>query len=112
MNLINQHPKWNEQEFLCFLLIYASSADMQISEDERMYIRKMLNPQKVSEIESEFNDLGDFEKLRVIEKYKGLFFPTQERKNELLTKLEKLFQIDGEYSTMEHNLFLMLKKLL
>ena len=35
---VQQHPKWNYNEFLAFLLLYASDADMNFSDSERNLI--------------------------------------------------------------------------
>lgn len=107
-----KHPKWNRDEFRCFLLLYAAMADSNISPKEKDLITSKIDNQSHQAVREEFDALNDFEKLNVIASYKETYYPTAEDKAELLVRIEELFEIDGEYTRTEHNLFMMLRKLL
>ena len=110
--IVESHPKWNHDEFRCFLLLQAAMADMEFSEDERQLILDRIGPCALKEVKDEFDSLNDYERLNVIGSYKEKFYHTPEQKAELLVRIEELFEIDGTYTTTEHNLFMMLRKLL
>jgi len=110
--LVESHPKWNHDEFRCFLLLHAAMADMEFSQDEKQLILDRIGPCALAEVKEEFDVLNDYERLNVISSYKDKFYHTAEKKAELLVRIEELFEIDGTYTTTEHNLFLMLRKLL
>ena len=111
-SLVDSHPKWNHDGFRCFLLLYAAMADMTITEDEKQLILERIGPTEMSEVKDEFDTLNDYERLNVIDAYRDQFFDNAEKKAELLVRIEELFEIDGTYTTSEHNLFMMLRKLL
>ena len=110
--LVESHPKWNHDEFLCFLLLYAAMADMQFSVGEKELILDKVNPSCLTLVKTEFDVLNDYERLNVIGSYKEKFHNTPEQKAELLVRIEEIFEIDGTYTTTEHNLFMMLRRLL
>ena len=39
---MKDHPKWNFEEFTTFLLLYASHADLDLSEEEEEMLKKKL----------------------------------------------------------------------
>ena len=110
--LVESHPKWNHDQFRCFLLLQAAMADMKISGDEKQLILEKIGPCALTEVKDEFDTLNDYERLNVIGAYRDKFYDTPEKKAELLVRIEELFEIDGTYTTTEHNLFMMLRKLL
>ncbi len=109
---VEQHPKWNHNEFLAFLLLYASAADMEFSTEERDLICQKIDRDHMECVKDEFDQNNDFERINIISSYKDQFFDTHEKKAELLVRIEEIFEVDGEYSQTEHNLFMMLRKLL
>lgn len=108
----DDHPKWNYDEFLCYLMIYASHADMELTDEERALIRGQIDEDRVAHLFEDFNELTDYERIQVIQAYKGLYYPNTERKEEILHRLKSLFQSDGDFSIMERNLLRMLKKIM
>lgn len=107
-----KHPKWNYEEFLSFLLLYTAHADMDYSDEERDYILNRVDRVHYERIMEEFQHLNDYEILNIIDKYRGLYFPTNDRKQEILSNIEKLFAIDGEYSVVEKSMFRLLQRIL
>ena len=55
---------------------------------------------------------SDFHRLQIILDHKGLYYPTNSQKEELLSKMKTLFEADGDFSYLEKNLILFLTKLL
>jgi hypothetical protein len=109
---MNDHPKWNFQEFSAFLMLYAASADLKVTTDEKEAILQKVNKETFNAIWKEYHSMSDINKINIILSYKGLYFPTSERTNELLYLMKKEFMADGEFSLLEKNLMRILKKLL
>ena len=57
---VEQHPKWNYNEFLAFLLLYASDADMKFSDSERDLIQQKVDPEHLKCVQEEFDKNNDF----------------------------------------------------
>lgn len=109
---MKDHPKWNFEEFTTFLLLYASNADLELSEVEESEIKKRLDLKRYESIKELYDNSSDYEIIQTILSYKGIYFPTIERTKELLDLIRKQFFADGEFSTLEKNAFRVLKKLL
>jgi len=109
---MKDHPKWNFEEFTTFLLLYASNADLELSESEETEMKKRLDLKRYEKIKEEFDNSSDYEIIQTILSYKGIYFPTIDRTKELLELIKKQFFSDGEFSTLEQNAFRLLKKLL
>ena len=109
---MKDHPKWNFQEFTTFLLLYASHADLELSESEEAAMLNRLDPIHYEAVKDVFDNSSDYEIIQIVLSYKGLYFPTLSRTEELLEMLKKQFFEDGEFSTLEKNAFRLLKKLL
>jgi hypothetical protein len=106
------HPKWDRQHFLAFLLLCAANADMAYTDAERKFILDKVGATALEAIRREHDDCNDYEHIQLVQKYKDLYFKTDEDKQQLLKDIKDLFEVDGEYSQTEHNLFMMLRKLL
>ncbi len=109
---MSDHPKWNFEEFSAFLMLYAASADLKVTTDEKDAIMEKVNEETFNKIWKEYNSMSDINKINTILSYKGLYFPTADRTNELLDLMKKEFMADGEFSLLEKNLMRILKKLL
>ncbi len=109
---MSDHPKWNFQEFSAFLMLYAASADLKVTSDEKEAILQKVNEDTFNTIWNEYHSMSDINKINTILSYKGLYFPTSDRTNELLDMMKKEFMADGEFSLLEKNLMRVLKKLL
>ena len=105
-------PKWNEKEYRTFLLIHASHADLEFTDDERQAIVDIVSTETFEEIYGQYEEMGEYEIIKTIIDYKGLYFPTLDRKEELLSIIQKQFSADGNVSKLEKSLILFLNKLL
>lgn len=112
MSTFKDHPKWTHNEFVGFLMIYAAYCDMEFSEKERAVIRENINEIKLKELEAEYLEMNDIERINTINAYREKYFSTEAEKKMIYSMLESLFQVDGQFSIMEKNLMRMLHKLL
>lgn len=109
---ISKHPYWSREEFLAFILLYAADADMECTEEERAMIRSGIDKEHLLQVESEYQRLTDFERITVIKIYQPKYFKDAEGKKRLLKSVVKLFEADGEFDILEHNVYRMLQKIL
>lgn len=104
--------KWNFTEFKTYVLLKAAHSDMDFSEEERLLVQNKLNPDTYLKIYNEFLEDTDFQRIEKIKDASLYYCDTADKKQELLDKVRELFEADGEYGVMEHNLMLYLKKLI
>ncbi len=93
-------------------MIYVSEQDYDFStlEKEAIKVRYGLDVfQKVYEL---YDELGDFEKLRLIMSYKSQYFNSIQKTDELLKLIEEQFYSDGEYSESEKSSYIFLEHVL
>lgn len=110
--IMKDHPKWNFKEFTAFLLIYAASADFVITPEEEQMVKDHVGEESYHEIMEEFQSYSDYDKAQVILDYKGLYFPTTERKNEIIDMVKKQFLSDGVFSQVEKSLLVVLERIM
>jgi len=104
--------KFNEEEFLAFLLLYGSHVDIEFSDEEKELVKKVVDNDTYEKIYDLFINMSDYKALETILSHKGLYFPTPTRKAMWLSKMEDLFKVDGDYSSIEKELLLFLNKLM
>lgn len=110
--MANKLGNWNLDEFITFLLIHASYADFDFSEDEEKIVKSLLSEEDYQEISSAYDAMGAYQIEETILSYKGLHYPTHAQKQEMLGRMMHLFDADGDFSTMEKKLYAYLDKLL
>jgi len=111
-NIKKEELDWSYEELLCFLLIHASYADMEFTEDEKHMIINKYGHKSYEKMNDIYDGLGEYERLATILKYKGVYYPTVDRKGEILNEISKLFEVDGSYSKLEKTQMNFLNKLL
>ena len=110
--MTDTHPKWNFQEFSSFLMLYAAMADNVVTPEEKTIIIEKVDHSRYEKLCAEFNEMSEEIRDDVILSYKGLYFPTIPRRDELLSMVKKEFLADGEYSFVEKSLMRTLEKLM
>jgi tellurite resistance protein len=110
--MTQEELKWSYNEFLTFVMIYASHVDMEFSDEEMSNIRSRVDQEAFDKMYAEFDKRNDFETLQTILGYKDLYFPNDESKNEILKTIKLQFFADGEYSPMERELMHFFEKLM
>lgn len=103
---------WDYDEFLCFILIYASYADIEYDDLEKKAILNLFSEELYNRQLAVFESLNDYQALDTIMKYKPSYFATADQKQDLLNKIENQFTVDGKFSDFEKEVFLFLEKLL
>ena len=109
---ISKHPYWTHDEFMAFLLFFVANADMECTDAERQMILNSIPEGHLPMIETEYNRLSDFERINVLQSYKGKYYESDAQKKDILDTLKNICKADGEYSTMEKNMVMMLKRIL
>jgi len=110
--MANKLGSWNFDEFITFLLIHASYADLEYSEEESKIIKKLLSEEDYKEISAIYDDMGEYKTLETILSYRGIHFPTIPQKKEMLGRMMQLFNADGDFSKLEKKLYNFYNKLL
>jgi len=110
--MTDTHPKWNFQEFSSFLMLYAAMADEVVTPEEKKIILEKVDHVRYDKLCMEFKEMTPKERDEIILTYKGLYFPTVPRRNELLSMVKKEFLADGEFSFVERSLMRTLEKLM
>ena len=103
---------WDSKQFLAFLLIYASHADIEFSIEEKSQIKERVSSEVFEEMYAIFNTYTDYQALEEILSYKDVYFSTPSEKEALFTEMKNLFQADGDFSILEKELLVFLDKLM
>lgn len=103
---------WNHDEFICFLLIYASNVDMEFSDEEKNTIRKQVTEEIFERQYALFNEMNDYQALDTIIKYKEQYFSTPALRQQLLDTIRSQFFADGEFSDFEKEIYNFLERML
>ena len=93
--------EWTYNEFITFLLIHASYADLEFTEPERLAILKLVSQEMFDEIYTYYNSLGEYEKLEVIMTSKDRFILSQDDKRKMMNLLSDQFIADGMVTKLE-----------
>lgn len=110
--LLMENSNWTYDEFLCFLLIYVSHVDIDYSDDEKDRLKRMFSEELYDKVYKVFDDMSDYQSLQKVLSYKEEFYPTPEKKKEVMDNIKIQFFVDGEYSVMEKEVFHFLEKML
>ena len=110
--MANKLGSWNLDEFITFLLIHSSYADLEFTAEEEKLVKSYLSDEDYEEIVEAYDNMGEFETIETIQSYKGLHYPTVSQKQELLGRMKQLFKADGDYSKLEKKLYDFYSKLL
>ena len=95
-------PKsWCYDQFITFLLIHASYADLEFTESERTAILEKVSGDIFEEINDFYNSLGEYERLEVIMSSKSKFITDDESKAQIMNALTEHFYADGTVSKLE-----------
>ena len=103
---------WSKAEFKAYLLLFCANADFIETKEERELIKSKVDAKTYKKIHEEFDWDNDFQSLQKI-------VATAERHNysksqikDLMNDIKTLFMSDEEYSILERNLMLGLKRFL
>jgi hypothetical protein len=102
----------NKEEYIIFLLIYASYADYDFSEAEEAKILKHYGRPVFNKVHSYYKSMREYEVLMKICDLRKKFYPCHNGKETVLNLLEHHFKIDGTYSQPERSQHAFLARML
>jgi hypothetical protein len=105
-------PNWNESEFLAFVLLYCAHVDMSYDDDEKRMIQSLLDKEHYIKVRDVYRSLNDAQCIQLIKDFKGLYYPTADRKDMLLEEIRKLFSADGKFESIEAGVLGTMEKVL
>lgn len=103
---------WSYNEFLTFLMIYVGHVDIEFSESEKVLIVKAFGEETFEKMYAQFVELSDYQAYETILSYKGVYFPTTNQKNEIISRVRELTVADGEFNVMEKELILFFERMM
>ncbi len=103
---------WSRNEFKAYLLLYCANADFIETTEESEIIKSKIDSETYNSIHKEFNNDNDYQSLQKILSTIKRFEYSEEQIDILFSKIKELFLSDGEYDTIERNLYIGLKHLL
>jgi hypothetical protein len=104
--------EWTYDDFLGYLLIYASHADFNVQREEVRKIIQEIGRSEYSKLNSIFDKQSDAEHAEIIAYLGTKFCTTPEAKEKILNELQTLLFADGIYKTEEQAFFYGVKMLL
>lgn len=103
MQSSGRHIRLSEDQFMCFLLIYASHLDYVFSETEEQFILKRYDRALFDEMNELFHANTDYACLKIILSHKKQYFDTEEKFDSIKSLLHEVFAADGDVSRIEIN---------
>lgn len=110
--MINTSTTGNADEFMVFILLYASYADYEISMKEITLIKSKYNGLLVDSILVKFEKMSEYERLEYIMKNKSKYIHTNQDLDHVFEELNQQFYADGDFSKLEKGLTNFLKHML
>ena len=102
----------SKQDFKSFILICAASSDFNISEEEHDFIVRLIPEERYKTLKRIADRCSDFECVNIIAEHKDEYLASPQEKQELIEEVLELFNSDHNYSTLERNMLLALKRIL
>ena len=102
--------EWTKDELIAYILLFAANSDFKESNLERNVIISKVDMQMFSDIHEEFHHDNDYRSIQKINKSLKAHQYTSEDIDALFEDIKILFYADGEFDTLEQNMYLYLKK--
>jgi len=99
------------KHYKALLLLYASHADLDYSDDERQYIINQVGEEVTAQVEVFFEEKSEFEVLSFLVSNRSQFMPGDDGRERALSLLKSLFKSDGDFSSIELNSLQFLEKM-
>lgn len=106
-----QTNDWQKEDFLALLLLYASRADLNISDEERQFMSKLCGEGHCAKAKAYSESRSDYEIIERLRTMKEDFFKGAEGTAQLHSHLVALFQADDDFSHLEHSVMHGLERL-
>ncbi|MBL4668469.1 MAG: hypothetical protein HRT73_16555 [Flavobacteriales bacterium] len=106
------NTNWTRNEFKAYILLYCANADFIETPEEIEMIKSKIDGDTYKSIHKDFDNDNDYQSLQKILSTLKRFEYSEAEIDVLFGKIKDLFLADGEYGTVEQNLYLGLKHLL
>lgn len=110
--MIDKKASLTKDEFITFVMIYASEQDYDFSTSEEEAIKARYGLSTFQKVYDLYVTLGEFERLRLIMSYKSQYFNSIQKTGELLLLIKEQFYSDGDYSRSEKSSYNFLEHVL
>lgn len=107
-----EFENWTYDDFLAYLLIYASHADFKVSREEIAKIIGEVGRSEYNRISAIFDKQSDAERANTIAILGERFCTDADCRNKLIDELQELLFADEHYRTEEQAFFFGVKRLL
>lgn len=101
--------EYDFKDFVTYLMIYAAYSDLELTGDEKKFIIKKVGQHRYDKMDTLFQSQNDKEVIDFILKMKKIHVDKDGSKD-MLQILKDVFFADGEFSTLEQNVYLSLKR--
>jgi len=106
------YKDWTYDDFLGYLLIYASHADFIVNRDEVRKIIEEIGRSEYSRISAIFDKQSDAERAETISHFGSVHCQSEETRQKVLDQIQDLLFADENYRTEEQAFFYGIKMLL
>lgn len=110
--MIDNKGSLTKEEFVAYVMVYVSEQDYDFSVLEKEAIKLRYGLDTFLKVNELYNNLGEFERLRLIMSYKSQYFNSIQKTDELLALIKEQFYSDGEYSNSEKSSYNFLEHVL
>ena len=100
------------EDFKSFIMICAASSDFNISEEEHEFIVQHIPEERYIVLKRIADRCSDFECVNLISEHKDEYIRTPQDKSDLINEILELFKSDHNFSTLERNMLIALKRIL
>lgn len=101
-----------DTDFLTYLLLYATHADFDFNAEERDHILSKVDKSTLERVNRIFQMQNDIQRIDQIRAYMKAGKYSENELDALVAEVKKVFYADGDYSTLERNLLIGLKRIL
>jgi hypothetical protein len=102
----------HDLDFLTYLLLFATHADFNFDEEERNHILSKVDESTLERVNRVFQRQNDIQRIDQIRSYLKAGNYSKSEQEGLVAEVRKAFYADGDYSTLEQNLMIGLKRIL
>jgi len=110
--MTSKEYSWSYNEFLAYLLLYAASADFEITEEEKEVLFSKVNEEEYKHIVKDFNAVNDWDRLQAIISFREQYYNDEAAREKLFKDLKEMFLADEKYTNLERCVFIGLSRIL
>ena len=106
------NSKWTKEELVAYVLLFAANSDFTEDKNEKNLILSKVDNKTYDNIFTEFQNDNDFQSIQKIIAGLNAHNYSKGDIDFLFADIKQLFLADGNYDTLEKNMFMNLKRLL